>query len=155
MDPKLTWRLGRLFASLAKKLHYPALASVPISAAMLSRVDAVGSGQTLGDAATLVARGTGPLAVIDDDGRPVGVVTRDALAHALVASGPRASIAFAACSNVVEVGPSASAEDVLARLRAQPDSVAMVVDNGSPVGMLTVEQLSRYLASLQGIKEIS
>lgn len=121
---------------------------------MLSRVDAVGAGQTLGDAATLVARGTGPLAVIDDDGKPVGVVTRSSLAHALVESGPRASIAFASCGNVVEVGPSASAEDVLARLRAQPDSVAMVVDNGSPVGMLTVEQLDRYLASLQ-CKEIS
>jgi CBS domain-containing protein len=116
---------------------------------MLTRVDAVNAGQTLGDAATLVARGTAPLAVIDDDGRPVGVVTRNSLAHALTESGPRASIAFASCGNVVEVGPSASAEEVLARLRAQPDSVAMVVDNGSPVGMLTMEQLHGYLTSLQ------
>jgi CBS domain containing-hemolysin-like protein len=86
--------------------------------------------------------------VIDDDGRPVGVVTRNSLAHALVEAGPRASIAFASCGNVVEVAPSASAEEVLARLRAQPDSVAMVVDHGMPVGMLTVEQLDGYLASL-------
>ncbi len=144
--------MGRLFASLAKKLQYPVAASVPVSAAMLSRVDAVGAGQTLGDAATLVARGTGPLAVIDDDGHPVGVVTRNSLAHALVEAGPRASIAFAASGNVVEVGPSASAEEVLARLRAQPDSVAMVVDRGMPVGMLTAEQLDSYL---QRTKEIS
>lgn len=154
-DHSWTWHLGRLFASLAKKLHYPMLASVPVSAAMLSRVDAVGAGQTLGDAATLVARGTGPLVVIDDAGRAVGVVTRNSLAHALTESGPRAPIAFASSGNVVQVGPSASAEDVLARLRAQPDSVAMVVDNGSPVGMLTVEQLDSYLASLQGTKEFS
>jgi CBS domain-containing protein len=147
-DRTWTWRLGRLFASLAKKLHYPALASVPVSAAMLSRVEAVGSGQTLADAATLVARGTGPLPVLDEDGRPVGVVTRNSLAHALNESGPRASIAFASCGNVIEVSPSASADEVLARLRAQPDSVAMVVDHGSPVGMLTVEQLDCYLASL-------
>ena len=145
-DRTWTWRLGRLFAALAKKLHYPA--SVPVSAAMLSRVDAVGASQTLGDAAALVARGTGPLPVIGDDGRPVGVVTRNSLAHALLESGPCASIAFASCGNVIEVGPSASADDVLARLRARPDSIAMVVDNGSPVGMLTVEQLGAYLASL-------
>ena len=152
-DRRWTWRLGRIFASLAKKLHYPALVSVPVSAAMLPRVDAVGAGQTLGDAATLVARGTGPLAVIDDDGHPVGVVTRNSLAHALIESGPRASIAFAACGNVVEVAPAACAQEVLELLRAQPDSVAMVVDHGMPVGVLTADQLDSYLQ--QRTKELS
>ena len=145
--------MGRLFASLAKKLHYPAMASVPVSAAMLSRVPAVGAGHSLADAATLVARGTGPLAVIDDDGHPVGVVTRNSLAHALIEAGPRASIAFAACANVVEVAPAACAQEVLALLRAQPDSVAMVVDHGMPVGVLTAEQLDSYLQ--QRTKELS
>lgn len=145
-DRTWTWRLGRFLASLAKKLHYPALASVPVSAAMLSRVDAVGADQTLADAATLVARGTGPLPVIDDDGHPVGVVTRHSLAHALAESGPRASIAFASFGNVIQVAPSASAEDVLALLQARPDAVAMVVDKGSPVGMVTADQLADYLA---------
>lgn len=146
-DRQWTWRLGRLFASLARKLDYPSVPSVPVSAAMLSRVDTVGADKTLGDAATLVARGTGPLPVIDDDGHPVGIVTRNALTHALVESGPRASIAFASCANVIEVAPSASADEVLARLKAQPDSVAMVVDRGAPVGMLTMEQLERYLST--------
>lgn len=140
-----TWRLGRLFASLAKKLHYPALATIPISAAILSRVAAVNADQTLGDAAQLVARGTGPLPVIDDDGRPVGVVTRGALALALVASGPRGSIAQASSSNVLAVDPSTPAEEVLARLRAWPDAVALVVDRGSPVGMISADELARYL----------
>ena len=144
-DRTWTWRLGRLFASLAKKLHYPARTTVPVSAAILSRVVSVGSGQTLGDAAQLVARGTGPLPVIDDDGRPVGVVTRDALTHALVASGPRASVAQASSANVVAVESSAAAEDVLEQLRARPDAVAMVVDRGSTVGMITADELERYL----------
>jgi CBS domain containing-hemolysin-like protein len=115
---------------------------------MLSRMDTVGSGQTLADAAQLVARGANSLPVVDDEGRPVGVVTRDALAHALAESGPRASIAFASCANVVAVAPSASADEVLAQLRAHPDSVAMVVDHGDAVGMITVDQLDHYLASL-------
>jgi len=147
-DESWRWRLGRVFASLAKKLHYPVPMSMPVSAAILSRVDSVGAGQTLGDAATCMARGTGPLPVIDDDGRPIGVVTRNSLANALVESGPRASIASASCANVIEVDPGAAAEDVLERLRAQPDAIAMVVDSaGSPVGLLTREQLGRYLAS--------
>lgn len=146
-DRRWTWRLGRFFASLANKLHYPALASVPVSAAMLSRVAAVGAGQTLEDAATLVARGTGPLPVIDDAGHPVGVVTRHSLAHALVEAGPHAPIAAASHGHVVEVDPWASAAEVLALLRATPDSVALVVDHGAPVGLLTAEQLGGYLAA--------
>ncbi len=147
-DRTWTWRLGRLFASLAKKLHYPALATVPVSAAMLSRLEAVTPAQTLGDAAQLVARGTSPLPVIDEDGHPVGVVTRDSLAHALATSGPRASIAGASTGTVVTVEPSASAEEVLAVLREHPDAVAMVVDHGSAVGMITADELALYLDRL-------
>jgi len=147
-DRRWSWRLGRFFASLATRLHYPALVSVPVSAAVLSRVGAVGADQRLVDAATLVARGTGPLAVIDDRGHPVGVVTRNSLSHALAEAGPDAPISIASNGNVIEVEPGASADEVLARLLDKPDSVALVVDHGSPVGVLTAEQLARYLGSL-------
>ncbi len=130
---------------LAKKLQYPALATVPVSAAMLSRVDAVTPDQTLGDAAQLVARGTGPLPVIDH-GRALGVVTRDALTDALIASGPRASISAASCRDVVTVDPSTPASEVLARLRLVPNSIALVVDHGSPMGFVTEAQLVAYLS---------
>ncbi len=143
-----SWRLGKLFAMLARKLHYPVLASVPVSAAMLSRVDALSPDQTLGDAAQLVARGTGPLPVIDH-GRTLGAVTRDALTHALIESGPRASISAASCVDVVTVDPSTPASEVLAQLRSMPDAVALVVDHGSPVGFVTEDQLSAYLASVE------
>jgi predicted transcriptional regulator len=138
------WRLGAVFAAAAKKLQYPALATIPVSAAMLHRVETVTPDQTLADAAQLCMRGNQHVPVVAG-GRALGVVTKDALAHALAESGPGATISMAEQRSVITVGPSASATDVLQHLRAHPDAVALVVDHGSPVGLLTVELLEDYL----------
>lgn len=137
-------RLGAVFAALAKKLQVPALATVPVSAAMLHRVETVSPDQTIADAAQLCVRGTQHVPVVDR-GIALGVVTKDALAHALAESGPRATIAVAERRGVITVSPSASATEVLELLRAHPEAVALVVDHGSPVGLLTAEQLEDYL----------
>jgi CBS domain-containing protein len=47
---------------------------------------------------------------------------------------------------VVTVAPADPLDDVLDRLRQHPDSVAVVVDHGEPVGMLTSEALAAYVA---------
>ena len=138
------WRLGAAFAALARKLQYPALAAVPVSAAMLHRVETVTPDQTLADAAQLCARGNVHVPVIDR-GRALGVVTKESLAHALAESGPSGTIAMAEQRSVVTVPPSASATEVLQHLRAHPDAVALVVDHGAPVGLITAEQLADYL----------
>lgn len=146
-----TWRLGRFFATMAKKLHYPALATVPVSAAMLSRVNAVSPDQTLADACQqLVALRVSQLPVIDH-GRALGVVTRDAVAHALAEAGPRGTISMAETRQVVQVDPSEPAADVLAKLQQHPEAVALVVDHGSPVGLVTSGELAHYLASLDDV----
>ncbi len=137
-------RLGAVFAALAKKLQYPALATVPVSAAMLHRVETVSPDQTIAEVAQLCVRGTQHVPVVDH-GRALGVVTKDALAHALTASGPGATVAMAEQRSVITVAPSTSATEVLEHLRAHPDAVALVVDHGSPVGLVTAEQLEDYL----------
>lgn len=143
-----TWRLGRFLATVAKKLQYPALATVPVSAAMLSRVSAVTPDQTLEDACQqLVSLRVTQLPVIDH-GRALGVVTRDAVAHALEEAGPRGTISMAERREVVQVDPSEPAADVLAKLRLHPDAIALVVDHGAPVGLLTADELASYLSSL-------
>ena len=109
---------------------------------MLHRVPTVTPDQTLADAAQLCMRGSVPVV---SHGRALGVVTKDALAHALAESGPGATIAMAEQRGVITVGPSASATEVLDYLRAHPDTVALVVDHGAPVGLLTAEQLEDYL----------
>lgn len=141
---RVMWRLGAVLAALARRLQDPAISSSPVSAAMLHRVPAVTPDQTLADAAQLCARGMTHVPVVER-GRALGVITKKALAHALAESGPRATIAMAERRAVIIVPPSAPAAEVLAHLRAHPDAVGLVVDHGTPVGLVTAEELVDYL----------
>lgn len=147
-DRRWSQRLGKVFAALAKKFHYPVLATVPVSAAMLTRVATVTLDQTLAEAAHLVARGTARVPVVDH-GRALGVVTRDGLASALEEGGPSASIESATRPGVITVDPSTPAEEVLALLRCMPEAVALVVDHGTPVGVVTAQELADYLSAVE------
>lgn len=153
-----SWRLGaladgamRVLGGLAKQLKYPALASVPVSAAMLHRVATVSPDESLEDVAQiLVASRLTELPVVDH-GRLIGVVTRDDIATGVQVAGPRAPLRSAPCHAVFTVGPGDSLPDVLARLRATPGTLALVVDHGAPVGLLTVEHLAAYLETVKNV----
>ena len=121
-----------------------AIAGVPVSAAMLRRVAMIDTDQPLEDAATLLL-GQEQLPVMDR-GEPVGVITRRDLATALAHAGPNATVAEAPRHDVVTVAPADPLDLVLDRLRAAPDSVALVLDHGEPVGLLTAEALAAYVA---------
>jgi CBS domain-containing protein len=123
-----------------------AVAGVPVSAAMLRRVEAVTPDQLLEDAAALLLRGGLNQLPVIEDGRPVGVITRGDVATALAHAGPDARVAEAPQHQVVEVSPADSLDDVLAMLHETPDSVALVIDHGLPVGVITAETLAAYLA---------
>lgn len=145
---ELTVGAIRVLGGIARRLGVPAaatLATVPVSAAMLTRLDTVSPGQPLEDAASLFVTGRQSFLPLVQDGEPVGVVTRDDVATGLRLAGPRATIGQAPRHGAVSVTPSDSLSDVLERLRAAPDSVAVVIDNGEPVGLLTFERLVQYL----------
>lgn len=123
-----------------------AIAGVPVSAAMLRRVEAVTPEQPLDEAAALLLRGGLNQLPVIDHGKAVGVITRGDVATALAHAGPDATVASAPQHAVVEVSPADSLDSVLEKLRQQPDSVALVVDHGLPVGVLTAEHLAAYVA---------
>ncbi|MGE5185011.1 MAG: site-2 protease family protein [Acidobacteriota bacterium] len=123
-----------------------ALHGVPVSAAMLTRVAAVSPEQRLEDAATLMlSRGQSEIPVVDG-GVAVGVLTRADVASALKHAGPEATVASAQPHDVVTVAPGEPLDAVLDRLRQSPDAVAVVVDHGAPVGLITAEALAAYVA---------
>lgn len=147
-----SWKVGSFAESarrwldrIAKRLKYPALASVPVSAAMLSRVDSVSPDQALDEVAQLFTAGASQLPVMDH-GVAVGIVTRDAVALSLRESGPHALIGATPCRTFVTVAPSDDLGEVLAQLRATPDAVALVVDRGAPLGVVTADMLVAYEA---------
>jgi Zn-dependent protease/CBS domain-containing protein len=123
-----------------------ALAGVPVSAAMLKRVDAVAPEQPLEDAAQLLTAGGLDEVPVFDHGQALGVITRSDLSRALSHARPGATIADAPRHDVLTVAPSEPLDQVLDRLRQSPGAVALVVDHGHPVGLLTAEHLARYAA---------
>lgn len=123
-----------------------AISGVPVSAAMLRRVEAVSSDQPLEEAAALLVRGGLNQLPVIDHGKAVGVITRSDVATALSHAGPDATVSEAPQHHVVTVSPADPLDDVLEQLRGDPDSVALVVDGDHPVGVLTAEHLAAYVA---------
>lgn len=153
-----TWKLGaltdsaiRLLGGLAKKLKYPALATVPVSAAMLHRVATVSPDASLEDVAQLLVAGRLTELPVVDRGRVVGVVTREDVAQGVESAGPHALLRDAPCHAVFMVEPGDALPDVLARLRAEPEARALVVDHGAPMGLLTADRLAAYIETVKTV----
>ena len=123
-----------------------AIAGVPARAAMLRKFESVGADQPLA-AAAAIAMETGADAIpIVDHGRPIGVLTQRDLALGIDTVGPAAPVASAPHHEALVVSPDEPLEQVLDRLQTDPDAVAVVVDETGPIGVLTPEQLGRYVA---------
>ncbi|HEY1557470.1 MAG TPA: site-2 protease family protein [Kofleriaceae bacterium] len=126
-----------------------ALVGVPVSAAMVRRVEIVSPDEPLEHAASILLGGGQNQIPVVDHGRPVGVLTRGDVASALAHTGPDTPISAAHTHDIVTVGPSDPLDAVLDQLRHAPGSVAIVVDGGSAVGLVTAEGLAAY-AELHG-----
>jgi Zn-dependent protease/CBS domain-containing protein len=140
----VVWNGATQERALSQLKH--AIAGVPVSAAMLRRVEAVESSQPLEEAAALLLRGGLNQLPVIDGGKAVGVITRSDVATALSRAGASATVADAPHHRVIEVSPAESLDDVLDRLRHEPDSIALVIDHGQPVGVLTADALAAYVA---------
>jgi CBS domain-containing protein len=145
-------RLGRLvggaitvLTSVAHRVGAPTLLGVPVSAAILTRVVAVQSEQSLDEVAQLFIGGRHDLLPVLDHGRPVAAITRRDVADGLERVGPHAAVGASASHHVITVTPTEPLENVLQRLHAMPDAVAVVVDRGGPVGLVTEQHLIAYL----------
>ena len=137
----------RGLARAARWLGKPALATVPVSAVMLSRLETVNVQQPIEDVVQLLVGGRHDQVPVIDDGTLVGVVTRDDVAIGLREAGPHAPLGAAPRHAMVMVAPSDSLSDVLRRLRETPDAIALVVDRGAPVGLVTFDHLVEYIES--------
>jgi CBS domain-containing protein len=135
----------RKLSTAARKLGTPVLTTIPVSAAMLTALPVVKSEEALADVAQLFLGGRNHELAVVEDGHPVGVVTRDDVAMGLERRGPDARVGEAPQHDVLTVTPSDSLADVFDQLSASPDSVAIVIDRGEPVGLLTFEKLAAYI----------
>jgi Zn-dependent protease len=121
-----------------------ALAGVPVSAAMVRRVEIVSPDEPLEHAASILLGGGQNQIPVVDHGRPIGVLTRGDVADALSHTGPETPVSAAHTHQIVTVQPSDPLDAVLDRLRQTPGSVAVVVDHGAAVGVVTAESVAAY-----------
>jgi len=132
-------------ASVAHRVGAPTLVTVPVSAAILTRVVAVRPEQHLDEVAQLFTSGSHDSLPVVAHGQPVSVITRQDVATGLARMGPHAPVAAAPSHQIVTVMSTDPLAHVLERLHATPDSIAVVVDRSGPVGLLTEETLIAYL----------
>ena len=145
---RTSWKLGSVFGAVAKRLAAP---SIPISAVLLARSSGtvtVRPEQSIADVAHMFVAARVSEVPVMDHGVALGVVTRNAVGKTLELDGPHTPVGLVALSDVVVVDPDAALEDVRAELEGHPGAVALVLDHGSPVGMVTREQLDAYLVNL-------
>ncbi len=131
--------------ALAQRVGGKTLLGVPVSAAILTRVTAVTPQQPLDEVAQIFVSGRVVHVPVIDHGRAVSVITRGDVAAGLARLGPHGTVSAAPSHHVVSVTPSDSLVDVLARLEAKPDAVAVVIDHHGPVGVLTADAVAAYL----------
>jgi Zn-dependent protease/predicted transcriptional regulator len=123
-----------------------AIAGVPARAAMLGRIEVVDADESLGTAARIAVNSGSNAIPIVDHGQTVGVLTHGDIAIGLDAAGPDAVVAVAPHHEAVAVAPEEPLDRVLDRLQSDPNAIAVVVERGEPIGVVTPEQLASYVA---------
>lgn len=122
------------------------LAGVPAREAMRRRIDSLPPEAPLEAAARLIVDTGSEVVPIVEHGAALGVLTRSDIAAGIDESGPDAPVAAAPRHEAVAVDPEDSLDQVFDRLHAAPDGVAIVLDHGTPVGVVTPDQLATYAA---------
>lgn len=110
----------------------------------------IAADRTITEAAELMDRAVvGALVVLEDDGRPVGVVTdRDLVVRAVARrASPEARVDSVMSTDLVTLAPDADLRDALTIFETTPIRRLPLVEDGNLVGMVTVDDLVIDLAS--------
>src|SRR5207249_4524275 len=121
------------------------LKGVPVSEAMLTDFRTLEPTDTLGHAAELLLAGTQQNFPVESDGQLVGVLTREALLAGLAHGGRETRVADVPLRELGRVGAKELLVPAVARLREAGVPCLQVVEDGRPVGLLTLENIGEYL----------
>ncbi len=124
-----------------------ALSGVPVNAAMITDLRRLRLDDTLTTASqALLAGSQTDFPVVDSDGAPVGVLTRQGLVRALAAGGPDQRVGDVMTRSIALADPREMLVHAMARLRDHEGSTLMVVDHANRlVGMLTAENVGELM----------
>jgi CBS domain-containing protein len=83
--------------------------------------------------------------VVDAWGRVVGVLSRSTLLRGLAEHGPSTAVLEVMDREIAVVQPSTRMEQVLGNLQGNPVKPVLVIDDGTLVGMVTLENVAEFI----------
>jgi Zn-dependent protease/CBS domain-containing protein len=122
-----------------------ALSGIPVSRAMATHFAALHPGDSIVRAAQWVLAGFQQDFPVVDEGRVVGVVTRQDLSTALAANNPQALVQDVMQREFVTASPREMLYTAFSRLQECHCRTLPVVDNGGLVGLLTMDNVANAL----------
>jgi CBS domain-containing protein len=122
-----------------------ALRGVPVRAAMLTDYRTLAPDDTLGHAAELLLAGSQHDFPVVADGRPGVVLTRDDLLAGLAQVGREGRVGSLSLRDLARVEAEAPLVPALALLREGGEPCLQVVEDGRPVGLLTLENVAEFV----------
>jgi CBS domain-containing protein len=122
------------------------LRGVTVERAMMTDFHVLEPDDSLGRAVQLILAGSQQDFPVVAEGKVIGVLTRRALLEGLAKGGPITPVGQAMRTQVEMARPDEMVEDALARGRVQELQLLPVVRDQRLVGLLTVENISEYVA---------
>ena len=121
------------------------LRGVSVRSAMLTDYETLRPSDTLGHAADLLLAGTQQDFPVLNDGRPDGVLTRSSLFSGLSTSGRDGLVGDAPLLELGRVESTEALGPAVIRLREGGEPCLEVMEQGRPIGLLTLENIGEYL----------
>jgi stage IV sporulation protein FB len=109
---------------------------------MMTRLESLPTQATVGDAVDALLRTSQhEFAIVDDDGRLDGILTRDSLLGALRKAGSEAAVESAMRRDIPVVAPDASGEECVRLLQQGAPALAVQRPSGKLLGLITWDNL--------------
>jgi Zn-dependent protease/CBS domain-containing protein len=140
-----------VYLAASSEAHMVALRAVsrgvPVSHAMMTQFATLAPQAHLDEAVqTLLQTGQGEFPVVDDTGRPIGVLDRGALIRAIKTLGPDARVSDAMNTEIPIINARAALEQAFKLLQEKSAPAVAVIDiAGKLVGMVTSETIAEMM----------
>jgi len=151
LNPILIFIAIFVYLAAASEAQLVALRSmsrdVPVRAAMMTQFARLAPQAHIDEAVeTLLRTSQSEFPVVDDFGRPVGLLGREGIIRALKQLGPDARVAEAMSNNIPTVSHRRCLEDAFRILQEKSAPAIGIIDaNGSLVGLVTLETIGEML----------
>lgn len=144
--------LGAAGEAAFERTRY-ALAGLTVSDALMRRFTVLASDATLGDAVEALLNSQETEFVVADDGDPVGLLTRNEIVRGLSEQGKGSPVSDYMNKDFFIVAPDTKLHEFFAQVLQKGQSVALVMDGSSFVGLIDRENVEEKLMIQDALSE--